>query len=86
MLWCRGQGLNRRTTVRISRIVLLIAIAALIALFFVFDLQQYFTLDYFRAQRQAIIDFQAENYLLVVVAFFLIYVVAMAFALPAPLC
>ena len=68
---------------RISRIVLLIVIAALIALFFVFDLQQYFTLDYFRAQRQAIIDFQAENYLLVVVAFFLIYVVAMAFALPA---
>ena len=68
---------------RISRIVLLIAIAALIALFFVFDLQQYFTLDYFRAQRQAIADFQAENYLLVVVAFFLIYVVAMAFALPA---
>ena len=68
---------------RNSRIVLLVVIAALIALFFVFDLQQYFTLDYFRAQRQAIIDFQAENYLLVVVAFFLIYVVAMAFALPA---
>ena len=69
--------------VRTSRIVLLIAIAALIALFFVFDLQQYFTLEYFRTQRQAIADFQAQNPILVIVAFFAIYVVMMAFALPA---
>ena len=68
---------------RTSRIVLLLAIVALIALFFVFELQQYFTLDYFRAQRQAIADFQAQHSLLVAVAFFLVYVVTMALALPA---
>ena len=66
-----------------SRIILLAVVAALIAAFFVFDLGQYFTLDYFREQRQAIADFQAQNPWLVGVAFFVLYVVATALALPA---
>ena len=66
-----------------SRVILLIAVAALIAAFFVFDLGQYFTLDYFREQRQAITDFQAENPWLVGIAFFVVYVVVTALALPA---
>ena len=68
---------------RASRVILLIVIATAIALFFVFDLQQYLTLDYFRAQRQAIAAFQADNQLLVAALFFLVYVVMMALALPA---
>ena len=66
-----------------SRIILLAVVAVLIAAFFVFDLGQYFTLDYFRAQRQAIAAFQAENPWLVGIAFFVMYVIVTALALPA---
>ena len=66
-----------------SRIILLAVVVALIAAFFVFDLGQYFTLDYFREQRQAIADFQAQNPWLVGLAFFALYVVVTALALPA---
>ena len=65
-----------------SRIVLLVVVLALIALFFVFDLQQFFTLDFVRAQRTAIDGFQARNPALLLIGFFLLYVVVMALALP----
>ena len=65
-----------------SRIVLLIVVLALIASFFVFDLQQFFTLDFVRAQRSAIDGFQAQNPALLMVGFFLLYVAVMALALP----
>ena len=72
-----------RNYVKASRIILLGVVAVLIAAFFVFDLGQYFTLDYFRQQRAAIAAFQAENPWLVGFAFFAMYVVATALALPA---
>ena len=65
-----------------SRIVLLVVVLALIALFFAFDLQQFFTLDFVRAQRTAIASFQARNPALLLVGFFALYVVVMALALP----
>ena len=65
-----------------SRIVLLVVVLALIALFFAFDLQQFFTLDFVRAQRTAIDGFQARNPALLLIGFFLLYVVVMALALP----
>ena len=65
-----------------SRFVLLVVVLALIALFFVFDLQQFFTLDFVRAQRAAIDGFQARNPALLLIGFFLLYVVVMALALP----
>ncbi len=65
-----------------SRIVLLVVVLALIALFFAFDLQQFFTLDFVRAQRAAIASFQAQNPALLLIGFFLLYVVVMALALP----
>jgi len=68
--------------VKPSRIVLLVVVLALIALFFVFDLQQFFTLDFVRAQRTAIDGFQARNPALLLIGFFLLYVVVMALALP----
>ena len=66
-----------------SRIVVLAAVAGLIALFFGFGLQQYFTLEYFNEQRQAIEDAKREHFWLVAGAFFAIYVVIIALALPA---
>ena len=65
-----------------SRIVLLVVVLALIALFFAFDLQQFFTLDFVRAQRTAIDGFQARNPALLLIGFFALYVVVMALALP----
>ena len=66
-----------------SRIVVFAVIAALVAVFFAFDLQQYLTLDYFREQRQAVEALKRENFWLVAGVFFALYVVIIALALPA---
>ena len=76
--WRLGRGF-----VKPSRIILLAVIGLLIAAFFAFDLEQYFTLEYFRAQRETIEAYRAENPWLAGVLFFLVYVAFMALALPA---
>jgi len=65
-----------------SRIVLLIALAALIALFFVFELHRFLSLEYFAAQREAIVAYQAANPWTTGIAFFLIYVLVTGTSLP----
>ena len=65
-----------------SRIILFIALAALIALFFVFDLQRFITLEFFAAQREAIIAYEAANPWATAIAFFVIYVLVTGTSLP----
>ena len=65
-----------------SRIILFIALAALIALFFVFDLQRFITLEFFAAQREAIIAYEVANPWTTAVAFFVIYVLVTGTSLP----
>ncbi len=65
-----------------SRIILFIALVALIALFFVFDLQRFITLEFFAAQREAIIAYESANPLTTAVAFFVIYVLVTGTSLP----
>jgi pyruvate/2-oxoglutarate dehydrogenase complex dihydrolipoamide dehydrogenase (E3) component/uncharacterized membrane protein YdjX (TVP38/TMEM64 family) len=65
-----------------SRVILFIALAVLIALFFVFDLQRFITLEFFAAQREAIIAYEAANPWTTAVAFFLIYVLVTGTSLP----
>ncbi|MDE0225585.1 MAG: FAD-dependent oxidoreductase [Gammaproteobacteria bacterium] len=65
-----------------SRIIVLVALAALIALFFVFDLQRFITLEFFAAQREAIIAYEAANPWTTAVAFFVIYVLVTGTSLP----
>lgn len=65
-----------------SRVILLISFAALIALFFVFDLQQFLTLEFFAAQRDAIAAYQAENPWTTAMAFFVVYVLVTGASLP----
>ena len=65
-----------------SRIILFVALAALIALFFVFDLQRFITLEFFATQREAIIAYEAANPWTTAVAFFLIYVLVTGTSLP----
>lgn len=65
-----------------SRIVLFVVVALVITMFFVFDLKEFFTVDFFETQRDAIATFQNENPWLVVVVFFLIYVLVTGTSLP----
>ncbi|MCY4128909.1 MAG: dihydrolipoyl dehydrogenase [Gammaproteobacteria bacterium] len=65
-----------------SRIILFVVVALLIASFFVFDLKEFFTVDFFETQRDAITAFQNENPWLVVIGFFLIYVLVTGTSLP----
>ena len=65
-----------------SKIILVAFVAALVAAFFLFDLTALFTLENLQSYLGAIEDFQRDNYLLVLGAFFIVYVLAMALSLP----
>ncbi len=68
-----------------SRILLVIVIALVIGAFFLFDLGQYLTLEYFKSQ-QAIIEGYWQTYpVLVASVYFIIYVAVTAFSLPGAL-
>jgi pyruvate/2-oxoglutarate dehydrogenase complex dihydrolipoamide dehydrogenase (E3) component/uncharacterized membrane protein YdjX (TVP38/TMEM64 family) len=64
------------------RIVLLVVIAALVAAFFVLDLKQYFTLDYFKAQQAAIDAYFQAHPVTTAALYFLIYVAVTGLSLP----
>ena len=65
------------------RVFLLVLVAAAIAAFFYFDLGQYFSLDYFSAQKQALDTYITEHFVAGSLIYFFIYVVVFALALPA---
>ena len=65
-----------------SRIVLLVALVALIGLFFFFELQRFLTVEYLAAQRENISAFQEQNPWLVFAVFFAVYVLVTALSLP----
>ena len=65
-----------------TRIVLLLGLAALIALFFVFDLHRFLTVDYLAAQREVIAAYQAENPWTTAIAFLIAYVLVTGISLP----
>ncbi|MGZ8152574.1 MAG: TVP38/TMEM64 family protein [Methylovulum sp.] len=66
----------------ISRIVLLVSIAALIAVFFLFDLQNYLTLDSLKNQQAAIENYRSDNPFLAVAIYGLIYIAVTGLSLP----
>jgi pyruvate/2-oxoglutarate dehydrogenase complex dihydrolipoamide dehydrogenase (E3) component/uncharacterized membrane protein YdjX (TVP38/TMEM64 family) len=57
-------------------------IGLLIAAFFLFDLQQYFSLDFIKSQQQAFNSYYQENVVLTLVIFFVVYVLMAALSLP----
>jgi len=65
-----------------GRIVVLVVIAALVAAFFVFDLKQYFSLDYFKQQQAAIDAYFQAHPLRTAAIYFLIYVAVTGLSLP----
>jgi pyruvate/2-oxoglutarate dehydrogenase complex dihydrolipoamide dehydrogenase (E3) component/uncharacterized membrane protein YdjX (TVP38/TMEM64 family) len=65
-----------------KKIIVVAALAVIVVLFFVFDLQQYLSLDYVKAQQQAIDSYYADHRLLTLLGFFLLYVVVTGASLP----
>ncbi len=65
-----------------KRLALLALIIAAIAAFFIFDLKQYFSIEYFQASRARIEAYRDANYLQTAAIFFLVYVAVTALSLP----
>ncbi|MEW8505222.1 MAG: FAD-dependent oxidoreductase [Candidatus Thiodiazotropha sp.] len=64
------------------KLILLLVVALLVFIFFLFDLDKILTLDYFKAQRDGIIAWKDSNPLLATLVFFLVYVAVTALSLP----
>jgi pyruvate/2-oxoglutarate dehydrogenase complex dihydrolipoamide dehydrogenase (E3) component/uncharacterized membrane protein YdjX (TVP38/TMEM64 family) len=67
---------------RPGKLLLLAVIAALTAAYFAFDLGQYLSLDYFKAQQSAIESYRASYPWQAALVFFLVYVVVTGLSLP----
>jgi dihydrolipoamide dehydrogenase len=65
-----------------SKSFILVLIAILITLFFVFNLQQYLSLEYFNQQRAAILDYYQVNPWQTILIFFAVYVLVTSLSLP----
>jgi len=65
-----------------KKLILIGAIALLIASFFLFDFQQYFSLDFIKEKQQAFNDYYQQNTLLTLLMFFVVYVIMAALSLP----
>src|SRR5262245_65239250 len=65
-----------------GRLVVLIAIAALIAAFFVFDLKSYFSLEYFKQQQAAIEAYFQAHPLQTAAIYFAVYIAVTGLSLP----
>jgi pyruvate/2-oxoglutarate dehydrogenase complex dihydrolipoamide dehydrogenase (E3) component/uncharacterized membrane protein YdjX (TVP38/TMEM64 family) len=67
---------------RSGRLLLLAFIAALVAVYFTFDLGQYLSLDYFKTQQAAIESYRASHPWQTALLFFLVYVAVTGLSLP----
>ena len=65
-----------------KKIIVLLTLLVVVILFFVFDIGQYLTLDYVKAQQQALDQYYAENRVFTLIGFFVLYVVITGASLP----
>ncbi len=65
-----------------SRLTLLVVIAVLVGLFFLFDLDRFLTLEYAKSQREALLDAYAANRGMTVAIYMAIYIAVTALSLP----
>ena len=65
-----------------KKIVLLVLLLLIVGIFFQFDLGQYLTLEYVKSQQHIIDEYYAENRVLTMVGFFVLYVVITGASLP----
>lgn len=67
---------------KVPKLTLLAVIAALIAFFFIFDLQQYLTLDALKAQREALESYRSAHPGRAIAVFATVYIAVTALSLP----
>lgn len=65
-----------------KKIAIIAGIIGLIALFWIFDLDQYLSLDYLQSSRESLLTLYAENKAMMIGAYFIIYVLVAALSLP----
>jgi len=65
-----------------KKIILIGVIALLIVSFFLFDLQQYFSLEFIKEKQQSFNEYYQQNTLLTLLIFFVVYVAMAALSLP----
>lgn len=65
-----------------KKLPVLIVIAAAIAAFFIFDLGQYFSLEYIKANQASFNQYYSENPVLTIAIFFAVYVAVTALSIP----
>ena len=65
-----------------KKIILLGSLGIIVLIFFQFDLDQYLTLEYVKSQQQIIDRYYAENRVLTLLGFFVLYVVITGVSLP----
>lgn len=65
-----------------SKIIAFVLVAIIVSLFFLFDLSQYFTLDYLKSEKDNILAMYEENAIATIAIYFLIYIAVTALSLP----
>jgi len=66
----------------LKKIILFAVLACLVAAFFLLDLNRYFTLDYIKQSRDSFGAFYAQNRILTIVVYMLLYIAVTALSLP----
>ncbi len=66
----------------LKKILLVLGLISCVAVFFIFDLNQYFTLDYIKESRTGFYEFYSANKVATIVVYMLIYIVVTALSLP----
>ena len=65
-----------------GKLILIVGILALIAAFFIFDLQQYLTLEYIKSQQDLFANYYTQNPISTIAIFMTIYITSTALSLP----
>jgi uncharacterized membrane protein YdjX (TVP38/TMEM64 family) len=67
----------------VLKLLLLLLVLAAIAYFFIFDLQQYVTLEYIKQQHNTVLEYYQNNRFFIVLFFAFVYIAVTALSLPA---
>jgi len=67
---------------KIKKIWLIVALAALVAMFYYFNLGQYLTLSSLKENRNALVDYYESHKIIAIAAFITIYIIQTALSLP----
>ncbi len=65
-----------------SKVIVVLVIAAIVAVFFAFDLQQYFTFEYLKSRQLAFETYYNDHRLLTIAIYMVVYIAVTALSLP----